>query len=356
MEVTSKIHPKLPISFTLTVDFAVTQASGLPPVTFTVQHLTFVEIVTGDIRLRTDRVKYDHEIGRQARWDSKHAFPSLDKASKIAFNVFHKSTLKSDKCLGRAEATVDQLLELQRQQPNKDISLLLTDKKGKSSTGRLYLRVQQQTVEALGHVAVEEARKAEQRLSSSLDTQAVDSAGSSTNLVSNQKDIVTSFASLLRKVDGLVKLADEIAKIHPYVNFTWQVLSAGFKMVKAQQLQDQKISALVTTMEDIYTFTASVDKFKNGCPLQAVVTQILTQTIECGFFIQEYARNQFAARALKQPFSGTDELIDQFCAEFKRLRANFDSGVNIATALVLSQTARTVDSISAYKFCSQYLH
>ncbi|KIJ50176.1 hypothetical protein M422DRAFT_160058, partial [Sphaerobolus stellatus SS14] len=163
--------------------------------------------------------------------------------------------------------------------------------------------------------------------------------------VSNQKDIVTSFASLLRKVDGLVKLADEISKIHPYVNFAWQVLSAGFKMVKAQQLQDQKISALVTTMEDIYAFTASVDKFKDGCPLQAVVTQILTQTIECGFFIQEYARNQFAARALKQPFSGTDELIDQFCAEFKRLRANFDSGVNIATALVLSQTALTIDSI-----------
>ncbi|KIJ24764.1 hypothetical protein M422DRAFT_274387 [Sphaerobolus stellatus SS14] len=356
MEVTSKIHPKLPVSFTLTVDFAVTQASDLPPITLTLQHRTFVEIVTGDIRLRTDSVKYDHEIGHQARWDFKHAFPSLDKASKIAFNVFHRSTLKSDKCLGRAEATVDQLLELQRQQPDKDISLLLTDKEGKPSTGRLYFRVQQQTAEALGRVAVEEARKAAQKLSSSLVTQAVDSAGSITNLVSNQEDIVTSFASLLSKVDGLVKLADEIAKIHPYVNFAWQVLSAGFKMVKAQQLQDQKISALVTTMEDIYTFTASVDKFKDGCPLQAVVTQILTQTIECGFFIQEYARNQFAARALKQPFSGTDELIDQFCAEFKRLRANFDSGVNIATALVLSQTARTVDSISAYKFCSQYLH
>ena len=47
-----------------------------------------------------------------------------------------------------------------------------------------------------------------------------------------------------------------------------------------------------------------------------------------------------------QPFSGADERIDVFCAAFVQLRKNFNSRVNLNTALVLSQTALTIDAIS----------
>lgn len=48
-----------------------------------------------------------------------------------------------------------------------------------------------------------------------------------------------------------------------------------------------------------------------------------------------------------QPFSGADDRITEFCAAFARLRGNFDSRVSLNTALVLSQTALTIDVISA---------
>ncbi|MDQ1532138.1 MAG: hypothetical protein QOE37_2263, partial [Microbacteriaceae bacterium] len=51
-----------------------------------------------------------------------------------------------------------------------------------------------------------------------------------------------------------------------------------------------------------------------------------------------------------QPFSGTDDVITIFCAEFDRLRKNFDSGVGVDTALVLSRVAPTIDAISACQF------
>ena len=67
-------------------------------------------------------------------------------------------------------------------------------------------------------------------------------------------------------------------------------------MVKGQQDRDQKISSLVRTMEETYSFVALVDELKKNVVLQDVVGQILKQTIECGFFIQEYARHNFVGK------------------------------------------------------------
>lgn len=65
-------------------------------------------------------------------------------------------------------------------------------------------------------------------------------------------------------------------------------------MVQGQQDRDQKISTLVRTMEETYSFVALIDEVKKNHVLQDVVEQMLKQTIECGFFIQEYARRNFA--------------------------------------------------------------
>jgi len=62
-------------------------------------------------------------------------------------------------------------------------------------------------------------------------------------------------------------------------------------MVQAQQVRDQKILDLVATIEDTYSFVAAVDELRENRVLQDVVEQILKQTIECGYFIQQYMRH-----------------------------------------------------------------
>jgi len=64
-------------------------------------------------------------------------------------------------------------------------------------------------------------------------------------------------------------------------------------MVQAQRGRDQKILGLVLTMEETYSFVASTDELMNNRVLQDIVEQILKQTIECGYFIQEYTRHNF---------------------------------------------------------------
>ena len=67
-------------------------------------------------------------------------------------------------------------------------------------------------------------------------------------------------------------------------------------MVQAQQARDSRILELVKAMEKTYSFAVSVDELKNYPVLQDIIVLILKQTIECGYFIQEYTRHNFGSR------------------------------------------------------------
>ena len=64
-------------------------------------------------------------------------------------------------------------------------------------------------------------------------------------------------------------------------------------MVQAQHTRDLKILELVKAMEKTYSFAVSADELKNSSVLQDIFVLILKQTIECGYFIQEYTRHNF---------------------------------------------------------------
>lgn len=64
-------------------------------------------------------------------------------------------------------------------------------------------------------------------------------------------------------------------------------------MVQAQHAQDLKILELVKAMEKTYSFIVSADELKNSSVLQDIIVLILKQTIECGYFIQNYTRHNF---------------------------------------------------------------
>ena len=64
-------------------------------------------------------------------------------------------------------------------------------------------------------------------------------------------------------------------------------------MVQAEQARCMKIVDLIRAMENAYSFVVSADELKNNHVLQDVIKQILKQMIECGYFIQGYARRNF---------------------------------------------------------------
>lgn len=62
------------------------------------------------------------------------------------------------------------------------------------------------------------------------------------------------------------------------------------QLVKAQQSRDDKIATLIQTLQSTYSIVVGSEILKDE-RLQDVLSRILKQTVDCGFFIQEYTRH-----------------------------------------------------------------
>jgi hypothetical protein len=153
------------------------------------------------------------------------------RSSKITFRVLRDS-IYGDKCLGRCDMDVEELLERRSQEAdggkchhfvnksyydshlnNLDVVLSLADERGNPSTGRLTVQIAHQSMPDVAGDNVEHARTAAQKRSSPPIVNAVDGVTDSAGTVSNQMGLVTSLGSLLGKVEILVKIGDEVAKV-----------------------------------------------------------------------------------------------------------------------------------------------
>jgi len=121
----------------------------------------------------------------------------------------------------------------------------LTDKRG-NKNGRLSIRVTEQLT-SVAVSALEQVRAAGKKLLLAPVTKVLEDTTGLNNPVPKQRDIETSIRSLLGKLEILIKVGDQVAKvclgslcstlialrllqINPYVNFAWQVLSAALKV------------------------------------------------------------------------------------------------------------------------------
>ncbi|KAF8708943.1 hypothetical protein AX14_013486 [Amanita brunnescens Koide BX004] len=170
-----------------------------------------VEIVTGDTRRHTESVKSSKD--KFSRWDSKLHFPVLDKSSKLIVTILHDKLLWSpaDKCLGKIDIKLEDLLKLQYSQPNDDVVLSWSigrDLQARSSYFFEYQKIQRPQLQAMRWSKLKRQQ-------------------SSPSLSSPRR---LTLLPLLPTSCPMNKIGDEVAKIHPYVNFAWQVLSAGLKV------------------------------------------------------------------------------------------------------------------------------
>jgi hypothetical protein len=125
----------------------------------------------------------------------------------------------------------------------------LVDTKGNPSPAKLSVRITQDSTFAVAGDALEQTQAFAQKLSQPLGSNVSDTLTNISDALSDQQKLVTSFNDLMKKFEPLVKIADEVAKvrpsvssspdnlnrsflqkIHPYVNFAWQVLSVGLKV------------------------------------------------------------------------------------------------------------------------------
>jgi hypothetical protein len=91
----------------------------------------------------------------------------------------------------------------------------LADERGNPSIGQLTVQIAQQSISDVVGDNVECARTAAQKLSLPPIVNAIDGITNLAGTGSNQMSLETSLGSLLGKVEILVKVGDEVAKVGP---------------------------------------------------------------------------------------------------------------------------------------------
>src|ERR1700677_5137804 len=71
----------------------------------------------------------------------------------------------------------------------------------------------QESTSAVAGGAVEQSKTSAQKLSQPLVVNASNAVSNISSPVSNQQNLVTSFDALMKKLGGLVKVGDEVAKV-----------------------------------------------------------------------------------------------------------------------------------------------
>ncbi|KZP27143.1 hypothetical protein FIBSPDRAFT_886744 [Athelia psychrophila] len=156
-----------------------------------------------------------------------------------------------------------------------------------------------------------------------------------------------SIANVLDKLSHFMRIADELAKIHPYAKRAWDILSAAHKIIVAQVAIDQSVADLLKTIQDVYGFVDAIKEEPSKIKLlEDIIERILNQTAECGRFIQEYLGHGFAGRLLRETMgASTAVTVAGMAQSLITLRGQFDTGLSVQIAIVCFRIQTDVNTI-----------
>ncbi|KAF8578326.1 WD40 repeat-like protein [Ramaria rubella] len=317
----------------------VVKAVGLPVPRFHKAPMAYVKIkASQSLQMRTKRANPTQD----PVWDEKFQISVTENPpTTVLLRVMHELSTHLNTCLGAYNIELQSLAEMANSPQER--KLKLADPQGKNDgrdRGFIFIQVTRQNVEEVGSTAIADAAAAIDAggiatVAGLSDPRLVAVGTTMVDTVSNPRSLATAVIGLVSKLEVFVNVIDEVSKIHPYVNIAWKITSSLYTAVDGQIERDVDIIQLVDDMKDVYSFVdATKELGKKIQLLEDTVSSILKQTVECVAFILEYSGKGFGERLIKQTFSNNGERISKFRQKFIDLRAQFDSGVNIETAIV----------------------
>ncbi|KAJ7675568.1 WD40-repeat-containing domain protein [Mycena rosella] len=256
-------------------------------------------------------------------------------AGPIIFRLYRKTSFpfRKDPCLGECETTIEKLE--QSRGMDGDTKLDLTSKT--KSSGRLVVVLSSGSAAAVVRNAAAESRKIVP-LAQTVETVS--------KIETDDNGLIASLAAIIGKLDGIIKIGDELSKIHPYAYGAWKILKVVQTVVNKQQKTDEKLLKLLDTMVEVYSFVDDVELLSDKITrLENTVLGITRETVECAIFIHEYTGHGFMGRLVHNIWSDTSEKIDELSAVLLSMKANLDLDLNIQAIFTSAKLLDKVESI-----------
>ncbi|KAF8217958.1 hypothetical protein K438DRAFT_1747202 [Mycena galopus ATCC 62051] len=297
----------------------------------------YVEISVGGKKLYHTSVKRSWE----GMWNDISSL-SVDTESaklEIGFQVFHKPTVGKHKCLAKTTRELSVLLKECSVKGDFQLELDHADD-NLTQASKPELVVSISPAKGLADAAGPLAKATEN--SATLHTGSAGTlVGSAVDLVdqgAQHDDLLSALGTLVARlgnvVDIGVKIGGEIAKIHPYSDAAWKILTSA---VKKQKEADQKTVQLVQAMTDVFSFAEDVEKLSEMLKrprLETSISALVQLTEECAKFIEGYCKTTFWTRVTTEIWKQRSQKIDDFCTAFSKFHQDFDKGVQLHTAFV----------------------
>lgn len=153
------------------------------------------------------------------------------------------------------------------------------------------------------------------------DKQSIHDAMSRAHLVTGGD---AHLSPLLLKIGVFVLVAERLAQVHPYARLAFSILTAGYEVIRQRFACDNNICQLIRTMHDTYDLLTTIETLAHLQRKKEIVNAIVRQTIECAFFIRDYAdkRDNFA-QAIKNSILNIEAQILAFKENFLSLQNQF---------------------------------
>ncbi|KAK6969244.1 hypothetical protein R3P38DRAFT_2671185 [Favolaschia claudopus] len=287
---------------------------------------------------------HNEESTLSPRWDFTGNICADLPSANLTVEVHHKGVF--DTLIGRCHTTIGELL----QQSGANTVVKLDIKRKGSISGHIFLR--------LSHVSTQElqeaATRAVQRMRGDVENierspgnpRVMGIANAAIQAEAMADNFQPLLSKLLSQLEPIVEMGDEIAKIHPYINIAWKVLTSVYKVMEKQRNTDEKIVKLVQAMVQLYSSVGDMDFVRDKInSLENVVLEIAAQTLECSLFIREYTGHGFSGRLLQAAFSGMETKIESLSDVLMKLKDSFDRGVIIQSVFLSAKMNEKVQGL-----------
>ncbi|KAG1730831.1 uncharacterized protein EDB91DRAFT_742641 [Suillus paluster] len=149
-------------------------------------------------------------------------------------------------------------------------------------------------------------------------------------------DTADAFQPLLSGITTFVKIARTFAEAHPYTKMALMVLTAGYEVIQRQLARDDSIRRLASIMCESYGLVSNAPDLCNFHGQAETVNLLARQTIECAYFIRDYAIHKSGLKhSIANVFSNIDETIQNYEAAFRNIRTALEQKAVINTQLVV---------------------
>ncbi|OAX41280.1 hypothetical protein K503DRAFT_520463 [Rhizopogon vinicolor AM-OR11-026] len=147
---------------------------------------------------------------------------------------------------------------------------------------------------------------------------------------------VNVFEPLLSRIDTFVKIGRTFSEAHPYTKMAFMVLTAGYEVIRRQHARDDSIRKLASIMCDTYNLVSDAKDLCRFQDQQKTVTLLARQTIECAYFIRDYALHKSGSKnCITNVFSNIDATILTYETAFSAIMAALEQKVVLNTQLAV---------------------